>query len=359
MPDLVLERLQRIDSLLSGRIEVGEPVLTHENRDRYVFSSLVEEAITSSQLEGAATTRQVAKDMIRSGRAPRNHSERMILNNFRAMESIRDLVRDPLTPRTVLDLHRTITLDTLSSEDAGRLQVPGEVRVSVMDEKNERLHVPPPAEELPKRMEAMCAFANGDTPSTYVHPVVRAILLHFWLAYDHPFVDGNGRAARALFYWSMLRQKYWLAEFVPISSVMRKAPTQYGRAFLLVETDENDLTYFLIHHLQVIEKAIEQFHGYVRKKVEELQETSHLLRASQQLNHRQIALLGHATRHLDASYTIESHRKSHRVVYQTARADLLGLEELGLLQKVQRGRAFHFAPPKDLAKRLRHLGRRS
>lgn len=359
MPDIVLELLQRVDSVLSGHVGIVQPILTHESRDRYVFSSLVEEAITSSQMEGAATTRQVAKDMIRSGRPPRDASERMVLNNFRAMEEIRDLVRDPLSPRTVRDLHRTITLGTLSDKDAGRLQIPGEVRVGVWDEKNERLHEPPSAQELPARMEAMCAFANGQTPETYVHPVVRAILLHFWLAYDHPFVDGNGRTARALFYWSMLRQDYWLAEFVPISSVMRKAPVQYGRAFLLVEGDENDLTYFLIHQLQVIDKAITQFENYVKKKVQEQTGNSLLLRASRELNHRQIALVGHATRHPDANYTIESHRASHRVVYQTARADLLRLEKLGLLERVRRGRAFHFIPPRDLAKRLKGLGKRN
>lgn len=360
LPDAVLERLQHVDSFLSGHVGLGQPVLTGDNRDRFVFSSLVEEAITSSQLEGAATTRQVAKEMIRTGRAPRDHSERMILNNFHAMEQVRELVREPLSPRVVRDLHRTITLATLlRDEDAGRLQVPGEERVGLWDEKNDRLHDPPPAAELPKRMDAMCAFANGDTPGTYVHPAVRAILLHFWLAYDHPFVDGNGRTARALFYWSMLRQGYWLAEFVPISSVMRKAPTQYGRAFLLVETDDNDLTYFLMHQLEVIERAIAQFVAYVKKKVEEQDENRLLLRASRELNHRQIALVDHATRHADANYTIESHRASHRVVYQTARTDLLGLEALGLLHRIRRGRAYHFAPARDLAKRLRSLGSQS
>jgi Fic family protein len=61
-------------------------------------------------------------------------------------------------------------------------------------------HTPPPAAELPARLEAMCDFANSKTPDTFIHPVVRGIFLHFWLAYDHPFVDGNGRTARALFY---------------------------------------------------------------------------------------------------------------------------------------------------------------
>ncbi|HEY5741239.1 MAG TPA: Fic family protein, partial [Terrimicrobiaceae bacterium] len=60
-------------------------------------------------------------------------------------------------------------------------------------------HDPPPPEELETRMVAMCAFANGETPGFFVHPAVRAIILRFWLTYDHPFVYGNGRTARALF----------------------------------------------------------------------------------------------------------------------------------------------------------------
>jgi Fic family protein len=48
----------------------------------------MEEAITSSQLEGAATTREVAKEMIREGRQPRDRSERMILNNYLTMQRI-------------------------------------------------------------------------------------------------------------------------------------------------------------------------------------------------------------------------------------------------------------------------------
>lgn len=61
-------------------------------------------------------------------------------------------------------------------------------------------------------MTAMCAFPNGHLPDTFIHPAIRAIILHFWLGYDHPFVDGNGRTARALFYWAMLRQNYSLFE---------------------------------------------------------------------------------------------------------------------------------------------------
>jgi Fic family protein len=62
------------------------------------------------------------------------------------------------------------------------------------------------------------------------------------LGYEHPFEDGNGRTARALFYWSMLNQGFWLTEFLTVSKILRKAPAKYARSFLYTEQDSNDLT---------------------------------------------------------------------------------------------------------------------
>jgi Fic family protein len=103
------------------------------------------------------------------------------------------------------------------------------------------IHKPPPAEQLPERMQLLCDFANeSDNGERFVHPVIRAILLHFWLAYDHPFEDGNGRTARILFFWLMRIRGYWLAEYLPISRFIRKAPANSARAFMETETDEGD-----------------------------------------------------------------------------------------------------------------------
>ncbi len=124
----------------------------------------------------------------------------MILNNFLTMQRIRELRYQSLTPQLVLDLHRLVSEDTLDEPaDAGRLRPPGQ-EVVVDDAYGTVFHVPPPAVELPGRLEALCRFANGETPKVFIYPVVRAIALHFWLVYDHPFCDGNGLTARALFY---------------------------------------------------------------------------------------------------------------------------------------------------------------
>jgi Fic family protein len=202
-------------------------------------------------------------------------------------------------------------------------------------------------------LRKMCAFANGETPGYFVHPAVRAMLLHFWLAYDHPFVDGNGRTARALFYWAMLHNGYWLFEFVSISEILNQSPSKYYKAFLHSETDGNDATYFLVHQSEVIRQAIERLHKHIETKTKELEEYSRNLRQWAQLNHRQLALLGHAARHPQTVYSIEGHQRSHNTAYDTARRDLLELHQSGLLMKSKRGRAMVFTVPGDFLTKLK------
>lgn len=356
LTDAALKMLHEIDSNARGTIRSTEPITNPDTRDRYLVNSLIEEAITSSQLEGASTTSQVARDMIRSGRPPVDVSERMILNNFLAINRIQQIARNRLTPDEVLRLHDIVVRGTLDSLDAaGRLRKPDEPIV-VQDQRGRMLHDPPPAEQLPARLSALCDFANSRaTDATFIHPIMKAIVLHFWLAYDHPFVDGNGRTARALFYWAMLSEGYWLCEYISISRILKQAPAKYGKSYLYVESDDNDLTYFILAQLRVICRAIDELQDYLFRKTAEVRDTENLIRSRTILNHRQIALLGHALRHPGQRYTIESHRNSHRVVYQTARKDLLDLADLGLLIRVKSGKKFVFKPQGDIADRIKNL----
>ncbi|MBI5362499.1 MAG: Fic family protein [Planctomycetes bacterium] len=354
MVDPLLEMQHRIDSDASVRLVGPHGPLSAKTRDRYILSSLMEESITSSQLEGAATTRKVAKQMLSEGRKPRNHSERMIFNNFQTMQWIREQTDQELTPELVFDLHRRMTEGTLDDPGAaGRFRTDEENIVVAYG--GETYHEPPAATELPVRLDKLCAFANGKSPDYFVHPVVRAVLLHFWLAFDHPFVDGNGRTARALFYWSMLSQGYGVCEFLPISRKIKEAPARYARAYLYSESDEGDLTYFLLYHVDVLQRALVDLGGYLRTSSTERRSLEERLAAGVDLNHRQKELLAHALKHPDEQYTIAIHRTRQRVVYQTARADLLELHRLGLLEKRRSKKAFYFMPSVDLEDRIREL----
>lgn len=362
VPERVLQELHKIDLGTGGLVSVPsvpEPIVNPQTRDRYLVRSLMEEAITSSQLEGAATTREVAKDMIRTGRRPRDTSEQMILNNYLTMQRIRNLKSSALSPELVLEIHRLITDKTLEEPTAaGRLRRSDEPRV-VADDFGQIFHDPPPAGELVERVNAMCDFANGEPSAHFIHPAVRAIILHFWLAYDHPFVDGNGRTARALFYWSMLRSGYWIFEFISISTILRKAPVKYGRSFLYTETDDNDLTYFLVAQTEVISQAISELHRYIERKAAQLRQAEQDIQALALFNYRQVALIRHALSNPGQRYTIASHQQSHAVVHQTARTDLLDLVERGVLEMVKKGRPIIFAAPADVAERLAALEKQS
>ena len=357
MTDHIYKDLHWLDQNAAGRIGMDKPVTNPHTRDTYLVGSLIEEAINSSQLEGASTTRNVAKEMLRQGRKPKDHSEQMIFNNYQAMQFIRDYKQEKLTPAMILHLHRILTEETLDDADKAGQYRDADDDIHVVDASGSvSLHTPPEASELPERVEHLCQFANDLDGKDFIHPVIRAIILHFMIGYDHPIVDGNGRTARALFYWSMANQEYWLMEFISISRIIKQAPAQYGRAYLYTETDDNDLTYFIIHQLEVIKKAINALHEHLERKALELHDVEKKLDGSVlqgQLNHRQLAILRHALDHPNAIYNIKEHQAAHKITYQTARTDLLKLsDQFRILSKRKYGSSFIFVAPPDLGQKL-------
>jgi len=357
MIDSIHRDLHWIDQNAAGRIGMDKPVTNPHTRDTYLVGSLIEEAINSSQLEGASTTRNVAKEMLRQGRKPKDHSEQMIFNNYQAMQFIREYKEEKLTPAMILQLHRILTEATLDDADKAGQYRDASDDIHVVDASGSvSLHTPPEASGLPERIERLCQFANDLDGKDFIHPVIRAIILHFMIGYDHPFVDGNGRTARALFYWSMANQQYWLMEFISISRIIKQAPAQYGRAYLYTETDDNDLTYFIIHQLEVIKKAINALHEHLERKAAELHDVEKKLDGSVlqgQLNPRQLAILRHALDHPNTIYSIQEHQAANKISYQTARTDLLKLsDQFKILSKRKYGSSFVFVAPPDLGQTL-------
>jgi len=357
LPDSVLRELQFIDQNATGHILVDEPTIGRLDKDRYIISSLMEEAIASSLLEGAATTRKKAKEMLRDGRKPETKGERMIQNNYSTMLRIKDRIKENLTIELLCEIQASITQGTLEDQTAsGRLRRSDE-DVHVVDMTGGSiLHTPPAADDLVFRLQQLCDFANELQEYTFLHPVIKGIILHFWLAYEHPFVDGNGRTARALFYWFLLKNKYWLIEFLPISRIILKAPARYKMSFLYSEQDDEDITYFINFNLRAFRLSLEDLRKYIAKKQKELRDASRFLKKFPSLNHRQQELINHAIRHPGSNYTLAHHASIHGIVYQTARTDLFHLVKLRLLRSGKVGRTYFFTPNEDLARKLR--GRR-
>lgn len=349
----IQQNLHNIDTQMRGSVEART---FEQDSERYIVRALMEEAINSSQLEGASTTRKVAQDMLVNNKEPKDYSERMIFNNYHAVKFINEHKNDDLTPSLILELHKIVTQDAIEDpDDAGRFRQNNDVKV-VDNRTQDILHSPPDFNSLADRLESLCEFANGQTPHYFIHPVIRAIIVHFTLAYDHPFSDGNGRTARALFYWVILKNNYWLFQYITLSKYIKAASAHYGESFLMSETDNFDLTYFINSQLKFIDQAINGLFDYVDKKQKQMQETTNLLRfylSDGLLNSRQLMLIDQALKSPGTIYMIESHKTSHHISYATAKSDLEKLVKLGFLHQSKRGRAFIFISANNLEQQIK------
>lgn len=354
LPDSVLKEIHFIDKQAAGTILVEDPSVHAEEKKRYMIRSLVDEAIASSQIEGAVTTRVVAKEMLRERRKPRDRSEQMIFNNYLSMEIIKKHLDEPLSIELLNNIHAHMTENTLDDPSwAGRFRMPNDDAIHVFDSDGQTvLHVPPKAADVPTLMKNLCEYANSDGEDEFVNPIIKGILLHFWLAYVHPYMDGNGRTARALFYWYTLKHGYWLFDYLSISTAILSARAQYYRSFLYCEIDDNDATYFILYNLRAIHKAIEKLDAYIERKQKEKKHAYRFSTKYPTLNSRQRTLLASALEKPNEIFTIEIHANLHGVTYQTARTDLLSLTEMGLLKMHKEGRRFIFTPVSDIVEKL-------
>lgn len=347
--DRFAKQLHQIDKASPASLDrlLGESP-SMASRQQYLISSLMEEAIASSQLEGAATTRQVAKKILRENRKPRNISERMIVNNYRTINWVRERKDLPLTRDLILEIHREITEGTLENEiDETRFRTTNDIEVRDKRDPTLIYYHPPDAAEIPAMIDGLCTFANSD--EEFIHPIIKAIIIHFLIGYIHPFNDGNGRTARALFYWFVLKYRYDLFEYLSISRIFVNAPAKYTRAYLYTETDANDMTYFIDFNIGIISRAMDDLKQYIERKQREERESINLVDRIPDLSFRQAEILKDIIKHPDRPYTVGEIAGKYKVSLQTARSDLLFLEHKGKVRKFKAGKGFAFIKKREEA----------
>ncbi len=335
----------QVDMQLGGNLFISGKPVEEEMKHQLLSRGVMEEAISSSQLEGAHTSRKAAKQMILEERKPVNKDEQMIVNNYRAMRMIEDELKDKnLDEETLLSLHRTLTKDTLEKSEVGRYREDGDkIIVGDTGTKNEIYHIPPKEVFIKKEIKRFIDYANNELKdSSFVHPVIKAILLHFWFGYLHPFVDGNGRMARALFYWYLLREKYWAFGYLPLSKVIKNSPAQYRDAYIYSEQDDNDINYFIDYNINKITQAMKEFERYAEGKRKENMRMASIARGEYQLNDRQIQLLRYYYKNKDATTSITTHIKIYKTSRMTAMKDLQGLLEQGFVTSKKTGRMVYY-----------------
>ena len=312
-----------------------DSIIPQDNKEQYLISSLMEEAISSSRMEGASTTRRVAKEMLRKGISPRDRSQQMIHNNYQTIRFIVEHKDTPLDGELLQRIHTLMTERTLENpQDAGRFRTDDNV---VVEDgiTHEIVHTPPSYTEIPEFVDMLCSFFNDNNSEVFIHPVIRGIIIHFMIAYMHPFTDGNGRTARALFYWYMLKQGYWLIEYMSISRVIAKRKKAYEKAYLYTEADEMDLGYFVAYNLTILKVAFEELKQYINRKVSEKNLAAAFYQKLGHLNERQAAVIRIIAKNPQQMFTAKELQIRFGITHATAKSDLNGLIAKGLMEEIQ------------------------
>lgn len=327
LTDYIQQTLHYFDLNIGGTL--GSNIsIAETDKNKYIISSIMEEAISSSQMEGANTTRKKAKEMIQKDLKPKNKSEQMIYNNYVTMQHIIAHKNDDLSPENLLYIHQLISNNTLDKAEEGVFRDNDDIHV-VNHSNSEIVHTPPQKNELPELIKNLCVFFNHNDHD-FIHPIIKGIIIHFMIGWIHPFSDGNGRTARALFYWYMLKKGYWLTEYLSISRIIKDTKVQYEKAYLYTEIDDNDLGYFITYHIKTMEKAFEALKDYIALKQKEVIQAAKFVKIPN-VNERMAQVLKIFSEDSDRVVSIKEIEKRFNISNFTARTDLKTLVELGFL----------------------------
>lgn len=338
--------LREIDMQAGGAFLTEKNTSQQENeRQRYLARGIVEESIASSQLEGADTSSKYAKKMLTENIKPKTKGEHMILNNYRVLRQIESKYKDePLSIFMLQELQMQLVRNTLSPE-----YIPGSFRKDSDDilvfYDQKVAHTPPKAAFVAKELERLVEYAND---SEFVHPIIKAIQLHFWIGYLHPFPDGNGRLARAIFYWYLFKNNYWAMAYLPISMLLKRSPHDYTYSYIYAEQDDFDFTYFFDYNIRRIAASIDQFQKHVELKATQKAEAlSYIRQRYPNLNDRQIRTLHYLLKENLATTSAQSYCIMNAVTLRTAYSDLKKLRELGLVDISYQGRKVIYSASKQ------------
>ncbi len=294
-------------------------------RDAFLMDSTVEEAITSAIYEGAHSTRAQAQQLIASGNKPKNKDEWMLVNNFRAMNWVQEHRNEPVSEELILQLHRIVIENTMDGDDAS---FSGKFR-------NDKIFVGPHegVEHTLIRQAVDEVIALVSKNPRYIHPLIRGILVHYFIAYIHPFFDGNGRTARALFYFKAMRNDLDYIQLLSVSAYLKEHGAQYEKAFEKVVSNDFDVTYFVDFCLDSIHSAL----SAVSKKVSYLLKINDL-KEKAELTPNQIGLLQRMALNRFRVVSIEEYAAQIQMSREVARQELKALTELGLVDEAKSGK---------------------
>ena len=226
-----------------------------------IFDTLLSEAFHSSSIEGAHSTKKRTKEIIKKNLTPQDKSERMIFNNYKALEYIFEHQDKKLDDDFILSLHKMISEDTLNEKkDEGVYRNSG---VDIMTATQKVVFRPTSdIQKMKKMIHTLYLYINSnddDCEAEYIETIYKIIAFHFLYGYIHPHFDGNGRTSRVLFTHLLGQNGFDMFYYISLSEMIytsEKRRKEYEKAFIDVEENDLDITYFIYYIFDIMFEAL-------------------------------------------------------------------------------------------------------
>ncbi|MCY4523444.1 MAG: Fic family protein, partial [Halobacteriovoraceae bacterium] len=325
--DSIQKKISRIEHLGNKAYERIQSKTVFKNK--FLANARIEEAITSAIYEGANSTRAKAKQFIADDKEPQNKDEWMLLNSYRAMNWIKEHSNQRVTHDLILEIHQIVTKNTLEGDDSN---FSGKYRDDdVMVGNHKGVHQ---SRVKPALDEAIDLVVNN---KRFLHGLLKGIILHYFIGYIHPFFDGNGRTARALFYFKCIKNDLKFVELLSISAYLKGHGKRYEKAFDLAIKYDLDITYFIDFCLESLIFALEK----VDQKINYLLKIDGI-KDKYNLNSNQVSLLQRLALNKFVGITSEQHAKNIERSREPARQELKDLCHKGFLREKKQGKKIRY-----------------
>jgi Fic family protein len=258
-----------------------------------------------------------------------------VINYRNVMNLIEDLSakRGGYEPEMLKEIHKLTVFRLVPEEKIGVFRT---TQVVIKEEgSGEIIFRPPPFIEVPFLINDFFVWLNSPE-SVEMHPIIKAGITHYILVAIHPFVEGNGRTARAFTSLILQREGYDIKKFFSLEERFDGDPASYYEAFSKVDTQTKnigarELTPWLEYFTEIV--AIEL--TKIKEKVRKLSIDTRLkVKIGQQvaLSERQMRLVEYLSDQ-GGSTMQELKRVLSMVSEDTILRDLKNMVEKGIIRK--------------------------
>lgn len=323
-----------IKAIMSLAKEDVADMISSEIKSDVLMDSLIDEAFSSSVIEGAYSTRKRAGEMIKNNLNPQNKSEKMIFNNYKALVYTIENIESEFSHSFIYKIWQILTEGTIDEDDMTKLYRTDKVFV---ERNNEVIYEGPDFKLVYEMMDNLVEFMNK---TSIMNPIINACVIHYYFVYIHPFFDGNGRTARAITNIYLLKNGYEFIKYFSLSKILADKRKRYYSVIKESEDSGSDITYFVDFYSKLIYATVTEIRKnymiqYSKGIIENLLYEKEIF-----INERQIRTVRNSLKSMNKHFDLKDYQKKHKITYETARKDMELLVEIGIYKKIKAGKKF-------------------